>query len=172
MGAGKTVVGQWTASLLGWEFVDLDDIIVQTEGQSIASLFANAGEAAFRQREHAALTRTLPRTSMVLSLGGGALETQANRDLLYSTPGTCVVFLEAPLEVLRARCEAQALHRDAPVRPVMALPANWEQRYHQRLPYYKMAHHTVPTADRSPEQVARAVLAAVFFPLRTGTSQG
>ena len=49
MGAGKTTVGRALARRLGWTFHDLDDVIEQREGRTIAAMFAESGEAAFRR---------------------------------------------------------------------------------------------------------------------------
>jgi len=163
MGAGKTTVGRVLAHHLDWMFVDLDDVIVQMEGQSIAALFATIGESAFRERERVALETILPRQSLVLSLGGGAIELEANRNLLHSMPDTRVVFLEAPLEILEARCQQEQHHPGAVVRPVFADKERLLQRYIDRLPHYRTAHHTVVTTDRKPEDVALSILSAFDF---------
>ena len=52
MGAGKTSVGRALADSLGWRFVDLDERIVACTGRTVAEIFTQAGEAAFRQMEH------------------------------------------------------------------------------------------------------------------------
>jgi shikimate kinase len=166
MGAGKTTVGRLLAQQLRWPFVDLDDAIVQAEGQSIASLFATIGEAAFRVRETAALARELAHAPLVLALGGGAIESETNRALLASTSETQVVFLEAPLEVLLARCEQQQAQPNATVRPVLADPQRWMQRYAERLPYYRMAHHALATADQGPAETVQTLLRSLHFPLQ------
>ena len=163
MGAGKTTIGRMLAEQLRWSFVDLDDVIVQMEGQSIATLFATIGEAAFREREHAALKRVLHQSSIVLALGGGAVEMEANRTLLRSTPGTKMIFLEAPLEILVARCQQQT---DAVVRPVLADSERLMQRYVERLPHYRRAHSVISTADMEPADVVKAILAPFHVSLK------
>jgi shikimate kinase len=164
MGAGKSTVGCLLAVRLGWDFVDLDDAIVQAEGQEIATLFAALGETVFREREHAALKRILPQSSLVLALGGGALESEANRKLLRDTPNTRIVFLEAPLATLLARCQQQQTQPNTAIRPVLANLENLSQRYMDRLPYYQAAHHTVSTKNLEPDEVVNAVLKTMQFP--------
>ena len=64
MGSGKTTVGPLVAARLAWRFVDVDDVIEAEAGATIAEIFARHGEAAFREREHAAgldVLKPLPR---------------------------------------------------------------------------------------------------------------
>jgi shikimate kinase len=158
MGAGKSTVGMRLADMLGWTFADLDEEIVRTEGKSIADIFETAGESAFRALEHRALRNALLREEFVLALGGGAVETAENLSLLQTDPQTWLVYLEAPLELLLTRCDRQhGLDEDVPRRPVLENRPELTSRFLRRKPLYESAHWTVATADRDPEQVARAI---------------
>jgi len=75
------------AARLDWKFVDADDVIEAESGASIAQIFARDGESAFRDREHATIARLAGTDGLVLALGGGAIEREATRDLLLTTPG-------------------------------------------------------------------------------------
>src|SRR5262249_859296 len=103
MGAGKTTVGRALARRLRCRFQDLDDLIERPEGQSVARIFASAGEAEFRRAENAALGDLLQgnasQSDLVLALGGGAFAQAQNRVLLEQA-GAITVLLEAPLEEL------------------------------------------------------------------------
>jgi shikimate kinase len=52
MGAGKSTVGKLAAQRLGYNFIDTDDAIESYAGKSIPEIFADSGEATFRQIEH------------------------------------------------------------------------------------------------------------------------
>ena len=159
MGAGKSTVGLRLAKELGWTFVDLDEEIVRTEGKSIATIFESSGEAYFRDREHSALRKTLTHDGIVLALGGGAIETEANRPHLQENPETLLIYLEAPLEILMVRCEEQQLSNPtAPRRPVLENRSELEKRFLRRKPLYEMAHWTVETAEADPEQTVQIIL--------------
>ena len=119
MGAGKSTIGPRLAQRLGWIFIDLDEEIVRTEQQSIAQIFDSIGEARFRELEQNALATTLRQENIVLALGGGAIETAANRQRMQEDDATLLLYLAAPLEVLIERCEQQQLHRKAVRRPIL-----------------------------------------------------
>lgn len=154
MGAGKTTVGALLAERLGWVFVDSDRVVEARAGMTIAEIFEKRGEAAFREMEAEAIQEIAGGERRVIAIGGGALEIAATRDLLGSVPECLIVFLEAPLETMIARC---AGHAGGPVRPVLADRNRLAERWDQRLPWYRQAHLTVDTAELSPEAVAECI---------------
>jgi shikimate kinase len=90
---------------------------------------------------------------IVLALGGGTVEDEFTRSLLIHPPENCLVFLEAPLPELLARCTVEGK-----VRPLLAAPESLAARHHRRLPYYRTAHVTVATNGLAPKAVADRVL--------------
>lgn len=158
MGAGKSTLGFLLARELGWTFVDLDEEIVRAEQKNIADIFLSAGEEGFRKVESAALAKALQREGIVLALGGGAIETAANRRLLQQDRETLLLYLEAPLDVLIARCERQQLETKAARRPVLEKRAELAARFLSRMPLYEEAHWTLHTAGRNPEEITAAVV--------------
>jgi shikimate kinase len=158
MGAGKSTVGPMLAQHLGWEFLDAATAIEARAGKTIVEIFAQQKEAAFRTLEAEAIREHARRPNLVFALGGGALETAATRDLLASLKQTCVLFLDAPLDLLVSRCLAQPR---AAERPVLADRNGLERRFNARLPYYRAAHLTVPTAGLSPQTVVARILEAL-----------
>src|SRR6266567_3635782 len=91
MGSGKSTVGPLVAKKLGWRFIEVDDVIVAETGAPIHVFFARHGEVEFRKREHATIARLVNEDGLVLALGGGAIETDATRELLLDSPGTLLV---------------------------------------------------------------------------------
>jgi shikimate kinase len=159
MGAGKSVVGLRLAKQIGWDFVDLDAEIVRIAGKSIADVFAESGEARFREIEHAALVEALKREQAVLALGGGTIESPGNRRLLLDDPRVLLVYLKAPLEVLLQRCAQQhQAQKDAPRRPVLEQRAELNARFLRRKPLYETAHVAIATADCDVDEVVRRLM--------------
>jgi shikimate kinase len=155
MGSGKSTVGPLLAARLGWTFLDVDDVIESEAEATIAALFAFHGEAPFRAREHATIARLATGDSLVLALGGGAIEHPATRNLLLTAPGTLLVHLEVELATTLSRCRGTEN-----TRPVLADQANLAARYQRRLPLYRTAHLSIPADSLSPDQLVDAILQA------------
>ena len=92
-GSGKTTVGALLAKRLGLPFRDVDAVIVQRTGKSIAEIFTDDGEPAFRALEEQITAELLPLPG-VLSPGGGAVLSAATRAALH---GHRVVWLQVGL---------------------------------------------------------------------------
>jgi shikimate kinase len=158
MGAGKSTTGALLAQKLGWRFLDTDAIIEARTGSTIAQLFAQRGEIAFRELETKTIRDHSQSANLVLALGGGAIEAEATRHALTQLEHVCVVFLDAPLEVMVARCLAQPA---AAERPVLADRERLAARLTARLPHYRQAHLTITTSKLSPQAVADHILEAL-----------
>ncbi|MBF9058792.1 shikimate kinase [Rhodobacterales bacterium HKCCSP123] len=101
MGAGKTAVGRALATRLGVEMRDSDAEIVASAQLSIAEIFERYGEPFFREKESAVIARLLDGPPCILSTGGGAWLSEANRRLL--TREAVVLWLQADLDLLWQR---------------------------------------------------------------------
>lgn len=151
MGAGKSSVGAALSRRLGWPFEDLDERIQAREQRSIEEIFQQAGEAAFRQMEHAALRALIDElgaASKVVALGGGAFPQPDNAALLEAA-GWSTVFLDAPAEELFRRCQAQPLER-----PLRGDVKQFQRLYEVRRACYLKSGLHIETAGKSVEEVA------------------
>ncbi|MBI5017420.1 MAG: shikimate kinase [Deltaproteobacteria bacterium] len=152
MGAGKTATGRALSDLLGWDFVDLDEEVEAAAGKSIPAIFAEDGEARFRDLESEALAGVLVRRRTVVATGGGVLVRGENRKLLE---GRRVYYLHvSPGECLRRL-------RASPVsRPLLAGPdpeAAATRIYQGRRALYESVGRRVETEGRTPEEVAAGI---------------
>jgi len=156
MGSGKSTVGPLIARMLGWRFLDADEVIEREAGCTIAKIFAERGESAFREIEQQTIARLSAEAGLVLALGGGAIEREETRTLLLTTPGVQLVHLEVTLDITLKRCRGTE-----GTRPVLADRKNLEQRYQKRLPLYRLSHHSIAVDQIKPREVAQAVIQAV-----------
>jgi shikimate kinase len=101
MGAGKTAIGRRLAAQLGLPFADADAEIEAAAGTSIANIFAEIGEPAFRQSERQVIARLIRGPRQVLALGGGAFMDPQTRALVKER--ALSIWLRADLEVLVQR---------------------------------------------------------------------
>lgn len=102
MGAGKTSVGKRLAGHLKLSFTDTDELIVREQHMPVSQIFAEYGEAYFRELETKMLEKLIHcDRRMVISVGGGLPMTPANQPLLKEL-GT-VVYLRAEADTLMER---------------------------------------------------------------------
>ena len=101
MGSGKSTAGKKLASSLGWAFVDLDKKIEETTGKKISEIFAEKGEAWFREFETEMLNTLQSFNNTVISAGGGTPCHGANMDYMLETGVT--VYLKLTPGQLKSR---------------------------------------------------------------------
>ena len=159
MGSGKSTVGRALARLLHWMFVDTDaEIVRAANGQSIPQIFAEQGEAAFRDRETNAVRAACAGEKRVIATGGGAVLRPENTALLQNAG--LVVWLTARPEVVVSRVEAAQNTRpilsgatsDTPILThVLTLLG-------ERGPLYQAAAQMViDTSDLTPDALAKQI---------------
>lgn len=163
MGSGKSTVGRRVARLLGWRFVDLDEEVARTSGRSVAELFDEQGEAAFRRLEATCLAGALDAGagSTVVAAGGGVVLDAGNRSLLRTA--ATVVWLRAEPSTLAARVgdgEGRPLlsgagASDGPREALASLVATRAALYDE------VADATVEVDDLSADEVAARVVQAL-----------
>ena len=157
MGAGKTAVGTVVARLLSVEFRDSDEEIAKAADRSIDEIFERDGEPFFRARESEVLARLLRGDPCILSTGGGAFLSEANRALIHEDGVS--VWLRADLELLWQRV------RHKSTRPLLrtANPRETLRAINEtRAPLYQLADLVVDSgADLSVEDMAQLVTDAL-----------
>ncbi|WP_317617340.1 shikimate kinase [Streptomyces antnestii] len=155
MGVGKSTVGELLAEWLGCAFRDTDADIVAAQGRSIADIFVDDGEPAFRELERQAVRAAVAEHTGVLALGGGAILDESTRALVAPHP---VVYLSMDVEEAVKRTGLNTARPLLAVNPRRQWRELMEARRHL---YTEVARVVVPTDDRTPEEVARAVLDAL-----------
>ncbi|MET9571082.1 shikimate kinase [Streptomyces virginiae] len=155
MGSGKSTVGALLAERLGVPYRDTDADIVTAQGRPISDIFVDEGEPYFRELERQAVAAAVAEHTGVLALGGGAVLDEGTRELLTGLP---VAYLSMDVEEAVRRVGLGA------ARPLLAVNPRrqWRELMEARRPLYtEVARVVVATDDRTPEEVAQAVLDAL-----------
>lgn len=155
MGVGKSTVGHLLAERLGAGYRDTDDDIVAAQGRTIAEIFVEEGEPAFRAIEKQAVREALAGHEGVLALGGGAVLDPDTRALLA---GQRVVYLSMDVEEAVKRTGLNAARPLLAINPRKQWRALMEARRHL---YEEVATVVVATDGRTPEEVTRVALDAL-----------
>ena len=145
MGAGKSTIARG----LDPDYLDMDALIEERLGMSIANFFAEKGEAAFRQVESEVLADLL-KTDRVVSTGGGVVVYQRNRDLLKQNPEN--IYLKADFETLYQRISADKDNQ----RPLFLNNSkeNLAVIFNERQAWYEeVASKVIDVSKLSPEEI-------------------
>jgi shikimate kinase len=158
MGSGKSSVGKLLARRLGYRFLDLDRQIEERAGRTVAELFREEGEKAFRDRECFEARALLELDRTVVAAGGGAFAHPDTRALLQE--GALTVWLRCDASTLEARIRPDGSRPLAGNRAIMrALLA-------EREPSYREADVTVDGSSGTPREVADRIFGLVEERLR------
>ena len=145
MGAGKSTIARG----LDPDYIDMDALIEERLGMSIADFFAEKGEVAFRQVESEVLADLL-KTDRVVSTGGGVVISQRNRDLLKTNPEN--IYLKADFETLYQRIAADKDNQ----RPLFLNKSKEELAtiFQERQAWYEeVASQVLDVTKLSPEEI-------------------
>ena len=165
MGVGKTSVGRRLANALDLPFRDADHEVEVAAGRSIPDIFADLGEAAFREGERRVIARLLEDPPYVLATGGGAFMNPETRAVIRAR--SISVWLKADLEVLARRVSRKdnrplLAGRD----PLKVLSDQADVRY----PAYAEADLVVETGDAPHNITVDQVMQALGAHLEKQTS--
>ena len=158
MATGKSKIGRLLAKRLDWPFVDTDRHIEEAMGRSIAEIFREQGEGAFREAEREAIVSLLAGDARVLAVGGGAFVNPDNREALNRNALT--VWLDVPFELILPRLVRS---RDRPLaanRSESELRALWQERRQ----YYAAARVRIEVADEDADATVTSIVCALRLP--------
>jgi shikimate kinase len=146
MGCGKSHTGKVLAAEMGYDFIDVDDILENTEGVSIAQIFENQGETYFRTLENKTLKQLGERSKTIIATGGGAPCFYDN--MAWMNANGITIYLKAEPELLLSRLknemEKRPLLRGRSEADLLAFIAT---KLAEREPFYSQANITIEQTD-------------------------
>ncbi len=153
--SGKTVVGQILARLSNRIFLDIDQEITKSQGQSIDSIFSEHGESYFRDLESQALKKASLDGGKIISTGGGIVVDPANREVMKETG--LVIHLETSPQVVLQRMRAGSNNELRPLlstnNPIQAI----RDLRSKRSSFYYDSDWVVKTDQLTPDEVADVI---------------
>lgn len=156
MGSGKSYWGKKWAEASGLPFLDLDEEIERSEGETIRSIFEKRGEQAFRKLERNMLRQLLLRDNFILSCGGGTPCFFDNMKKMNQY-GVTIYLKASPVEL------ASRLSQEKETRPLIKDIGNdmlipyIEQKLDERRLYYSQAIYHFDTVFLSNENFERII---------------
>ena len=156
MGSGKSTYGKKLAKIIGYDFVDLDQLIETEIGQPIADFFAEKGEEAFRKIESSCLKK-ISGDKTIISTGGGTPCFHNNSEFMKSQKGL-VVYLKLLEPQLLKRLSSKQDKR-----PLLAdiedgdLPLFIHEKLNERAKYYCQADLIIQPEQFSPKHLAKYI---------------
>jgi shikimate kinase len=154
MGAGKSTVARAMGRATGWRVEDIDERIEAHERRTVAAIFAQHGEAYFRQLERHVLGELVAQRHTVVATGGGTFAEADNRALMLADGA--VAWLDLPLTRVIERVPADGR------RPLAADRAQLDQLYTRRQLAYAHAHIRLDATLPVPE-IVEQMLAWIEF---------
>ena len=154
MASGKSTIGPRIAALVGWTFRDMDRVIEERNGLSVADIFRKHGEPFFREEERRVAEEMSGQEGLVLAAGGGAFASPATREALQR--GAATVFLRCELPIILARLGGGR------GRPLAASRETIDRLFAERQSSYRLADWTVDASRDAPEDIAREIVGVVF----------
>ena len=154
---GKSTVARLLATALTWKCIDTDDEIQLRARKTIAEIFSEQGEQAFRDLETAVICENARRSSCVLTLGGGAVLRTENRKMLESC---LTVWLTATPATIHGRslADEQSMTQRPQLTNAGGL-AEIEKLLADRQPIYRLcADLVVDTEGKTPCEVTDEIL--------------
>ncbi|MFT5525666.1 MAG: shikimate kinase [Pirellulaceae bacterium] len=158
-GTGKSTVALLVAESLGLSWIDADDEIESRAGCTIKEIFAQDGEAAFRDLEQQVVADLVERDAIVIAMGGGAILREANRQAMAKAAGG-VVWLQASVDSVYKRVTGDST--TGARRPQLSGLSDYaeiEDLMKKRQPLYReCADWEVATDAKTPPQIANEIV--------------
>lgn len=165
MGSGKSTIGKNLATVLNYNFLDLDEYISEQENCSIPELFKNKGEIYFRKKETQYLNEVLStKDNLVLALGGGTPCYGNNINILLDSSNVNLFYLKLSIPNLVLR-----LFKEKDSRPLISHLTTKEEltefigkHLFERTQYYNQASNIITSDNKSKKDILEEIVKALI----------
>lgn len=165
MGSGKSTIGKELATILNYNFLDLDDLISSNENASISEIFKAKGEIYFRKKETYYLNELMNSSeNRILALGGGTPCYGKNIDVITRNSNVISFYLKLSIPLL-----AERLFKERQKRPLISHLNSEDQllefigkHIFERVPYYDKADHTISTDNQITKDILEEILVCLI----------
>ena len=164
MGSGKTAVGKELARMLGYLFVDTDDLIEDREGKPISLIFKEKGEDYFRRIECETVKEVSLKRNIVVATGGGVIKNRKNVENLRS--GGIIIWLKAEPGIILKRIATEGGKR--PLLDVAEPLKEIKNLLAEREGLYKQADVVIDTDYITSGEIAREIMEKLSLDMQDG----
>lgn len=161
-GSGKSTIGKLLAKKLDLQFIDLDEVVVEQERQSIAEIFNSKGEDYFRKLEEECLIRQMKlEGGFVLATGGGAPCFYDNMGQMNTNGVT--IFIDVPPDILYKKLSKKGIQK----RPLLTnlsqddLYLELRKKFTSRKKFYEKSKITLIQKFKDINQIVNEVIFAI-----------
>lgn len=153
-GSGKSALGKRVAEITGWEFCDLDELVVEMSGEpDVAQIFSKRGMQNFRDLEKKALKKISDKEHIIVATGGGIVLDPDNVTQMAASGRT--VLLDVSIDTLKKRIDVGS-------RPLIQnIEEALENMYWNRMDYYRRAANITMDNNGDLEEGAQELAQAV-----------
>ncbi|WP_298777613.1 shikimate kinase [uncultured Polaribacter sp.] len=159
MASGKSSIGKLLAKKLNYQFIDLDDYIIEKEKMTISEIFKVKGEIYFRNIENKYLKEVILKgEKYILALGGGTPCYANNMEVINSSKDSVSIYLQGSTSTMIKR-----LIKKKSKRPLIAslgddkIPEFVAKHLFERRPFYEQAKHTIKIDDVKKKEIAKKI---------------
>ncbi len=154
-GSGKTTIGKILAEKLGYDFIDIDALLIEQQGKQLSELISAVGEERFIELEAEVVMSLQPSKPSIISPGGSVV--YAPNAMEHLAQVATIFYLQTPLNEIESRIGNSA------TRGIIGSDSkSFEELFSEReVLYKKYATHAVDNSGSDPQKAVAAILESI-----------